>query len=567
MQRFFDLLSIERREIIYLYVYAVAAGLISLSLPLGIQSIIGFVSSGEIPVSVIVLIGLILLGLLLVGGLQIMQLWLVEFIQQRIFARTAFDFAYRIPRMQQESLLTHYPPELMNRFFDVPLLQKGVAKILIDFSTAVIQIVFGLILLSLYHPYFIFFGFILIVALIAILWATSEKGIKTSLQESKYKYKLVAWLEEMAGTLSTFQLVGHTNLPLERTDTYVNSYLKVRKQHFKVLMTQYYSFVGFKTFITGGLLILGCILVVTQEINIGQFVASEIVIILIMTAVEKIIMKLDTVYDVLTSLDKIGTVTDIPIEEAQGIRLSEMPAQQGLQVEVKNLTYNYPDTKKLALKNIEFTIGASEHVCISGFSSSGKSTLINLILGLLPSYEGSIAFNGLSLRDIDKPDLRSMIGDNISREQVFDGTFIDNITLGRKLPLQDVVWAIEVAGLTNYVHTLNDGMQTHLTGGSFRLPASIARKIILARSLALRPRLLIIDDFWADMEKQEKMRLLTLLLDKQFNWTVLIVSNDKDVITLCDKMLLMQSGEIIATGTYEQIRENEYLQKLTDLKA
>jgi ABC-type branched-subunit amino acid transport system ATPase component len=129
------------------------------------------------------------------------------------------------------------------------------------------------------------------------------------------------------------------------------------------------------------------------------------------------------------------------------------------------------------------------------------------------------------------------------------------------------MWAIEVSGLTSYVHSLDEGMKTYLTGGSFRLPASIARKIILARSLALRPRLLIIDDFWADMEKQEKMRLLTLLLDKQFNWTVIIVSNDKDVITLCDKMLLMQNGEIIAAGTYEQIRGNEYLQKLTDLKA
>lgn len=218
MQRFLQLLTLERREILYMYVYALTAGLISLSLPLGIQSIIGFVSSGEIPVSVVVLIALIVLALLLMGGLQVMQLWLVEFIQQRLFARTAFDFAYRVPRLQQEELRAYYPPELMNRFLDVPLLQKGLAKILIDFSTAVIQIIFGLILLSLYHPYFIFFGVILIIALGLILWWTGDKGVKTSLEESKYKYKLVAWLEEMARSLSTFQLVGHTNLPMQRTE-------------------------------------------------------------------------------------------------------------------------------------------------------------------------------------------------------------------------------------------------------------------------------------------------------------------------------------------------------------
>jgi ABC-type bacteriocin/lantibiotic exporter with double-glycine peptidase domain len=152
MQRFLRLLASEKREIVYLYIYAVAAGLISLALPLGIQSIIGFVSSGQIPVSVVVLIGLIILALLLVGGLQVMQLWLVEYLQQRIFVRTAFDFANRIPRFQAEALNKYYPPELMNRFFDVVSLQKGLAKLLLDFSTAVIQIVFGLILLSLYHP-------------------------------------------------------------------------------------------------------------------------------------------------------------------------------------------------------------------------------------------------------------------------------------------------------------------------------------------------------------------------------------------------------------------------------
>jgi ABC-type bacteriocin/lantibiotic exporter with double-glycine peptidase domain len=181
MKRLLQLLATERREIVYLYVYAIAAGLISLSLPLGIQSIIGFVSSGTIPVSVVVLISLIVLGLLVVGGLQVMQLWLVEYIQQRIFARYAFDFSYRVPRFQPEALLKHYPPELMNRFFDVVSLQKGLAKLLVDFSTAVIQIVFGLLLLSFYHPFFIFFGIILIVTLVMIIWWTGDKGVKTSI--------------------------------------------------------------------------------------------------------------------------------------------------------------------------------------------------------------------------------------------------------------------------------------------------------------------------------------------------------------------------------------------------
>lgn len=565
MQRFLKLLSVERREILYMYVYAIAAGLISLALPLGIQSIIGFVSSGQITVSVVVLISLIVLALLIVGGLQVMQLWLVEFIQQRIFARTASEFAYRVPRFQPEALLKYYPPELMNRFFDVVTLQKGVAKILVDFSTAVIQIVFGLILLSFYHPYFIFFGLFLVVVLVFIIWATGEKGIETSIKESKFKYKLVAWLEEMARSLSTFKLVGSTNLPMERTNTYVKKYLEVRRQHFKVLMTQYYSFVGFKTFITGGLLVLGCILVVQQEINIGQFVASEIIIILIMTAVEKIIIKLDTVYDVMTSLDKIGQVTDLPLEEIKGIKLEDLPLDGGLSIQAKNLHYKFLDTKKTALQDINFTVQPSERICLAGFNSSGKSTLINIMLGLLPSYEGSLTYNGISLHDLHKGNLRSLIGDNISKEQVFDGSLIENITLGRDLPMKDVLWAIEVTGLSHFVNTMPDGLHAYLTGGSMRLPGSVARKIVLARSLVQRPKLLIIDNYWAGMAKKDKIEFLRLLTNPQFDWTMLIVSNDKEVMELCDRTLVLQDGKQLAFGNYEQIKRLDILQELTDV--
>lgn len=567
MQRFLNLLAIEKREIIYLYVYAVAAGLISLALPLGIQSIIGFVSSGQIPVSVVVLIGLIVLALLIVGGLQVMQLWLVEYLQQRIFARHAFDFAYRIPRLQAEALHKYYPPELMNRFFDVVSLQKGLAKILLDFSTAVIQIIFGLILLSLYHPYFIFLGVILVVVLVFIIWRTGDRGVETSIRESKYKYKLVAWLEEMARSLSTFKLVGHTNLPMERTDGYVTSYLKVRKEHFNVLMTQYLSFVGFKTFITGGLLVLGCILVVQREINIGQFVASEIIIILIMTAVEKIIIKLDTVYDVLTSLDKIGQVTDLPIEEVKGIKLEELPLNGGLGIQVQHLRYRYPHEKNDALENISFNIKPSERICLAGYNNSGKSTLISLLLGLYPSYEGGIIYSGVSLRDLHIGNLRSLIGDNMSKDQVFDGTLMDNITMGGNLPLQDVLWAIDLAGLSEFVHALPEGLQSYLVGGSQRLPGSIARKIVMARTLVRRPKLLIIDDFWVGMSKREKMHLMRTLTSEQFDWTMIIVSNDLDVMELCDCTLLLQNGRLVASGSFEQIRQHELLKELTEVTA
>lgn len=564
VQRFWQLMAAEKREIIYLYTYAIIAGLISLSLPLGIQSIIAFVSSGQITVSVVVLISLIVLGLLVVGGMQIMQLWLVEYIQQRIFVRTAFDFSHRVPRLQAEALHRYYPPELMNRFFDTISLQKSMAKLLTDFTTAAIQIVFGLILLSFYHPYFIVFGMILVIVLIGILYFTSPRGVDTSITESKYKYKLVAWLQEMARSMNTFKLGGQSALPTEKTDGFVTNYLKARKQHFRVLMTQYFSFVGFKTLVTGGLLVLGAVLVIQREINIGQFVASEIVIILIMTAVEKIIIKLDTIYDMLASLDKLGQVTDMPLEEEGGIPI---PARgQGLSIQVNNLRYHYPGLEERALDGISFNVAASERVCIAGFNRSGKSTLSQLLLGLYESYDGSISYNNLSLRDLDKNALRRLIGDNTSKEQVFNGTILENITLGIPgVPIEDVLWATDNVGLTTFIQELPHGLQTELTGGSIRLPASVIRKLIMARCLVLRPKMLLLDDFWGGMEKTEKLRLIQMLSSQEFNWTLLIISNDPEVMAICDRTLLLRDGKLVASGSFEEISKSHPYQQLANL--
>lgn len=562
-QRFLGLLKSEKREIGYIYIYAVISGIIGLSLPLGVQSIIGFISSGQVSTSVVVLISFIIIGIIITGGLQVMQLSLVEHIQQRLFTKTAFEFAFRIPKIRIESVLNFYPPELMNRFFDIITLQKGLAKILLEFSAALLQIILGLVLLSLYHSSFIFFGIFLVAILALIIRYTGPQGLTTSLKESKYKYMLANWLEEIAKSLSTFKLAGYSNLPMEKTDFYVSNYLHARKSHFKVLVTQYLSFVAFKTLITGGLLILGCILLIEKKINIGQFVASEIIIILIMNAVEKIIIQLDTVYDVLTSIEKIGTVTDLPIEIPKGINMQNSVNSQGLSLKIKNLKYKYPAEPDYILKGIDLEVAPSERVCISGYSSSGKTTFINIVLGFLTSYEGVVTFNNISLSNINKNSLINLIGDNVSQEDLFDGTLLENITLGRNnVKLEDVIWAIDCVGLSEFVHTQKEGLYTKLISGRLGISESVARKIIIARSIVTKPKLLILEDFLLGLEKENKLKLMNVLSGKEFNWTLIIVSNDEEIMKISDRTIILKEGKIVTQGKYEDVKTNSYFKEL-----
>ncbi|MER3463919.1 MAG: hypothetical protein C4329_05385 [Chitinophagaceae bacterium] len=303
--RIAQLVKEEKSEVSAIYFYAILSGLIQLSLPLGIQAIISFVMGGALSTSLIILITLVVIGVLSNGVLQINQMKVIERIQQKIFLRNSFAFAERIPRMDLQKADGVYLPELVNRFFEVPVLQKSISKILLDFPIAVMQILLGLILLAFYHPVFILFGFLLIIILALIFYVTGNKGFETSIEKSNYKYAVAGWLEEMARVIRSFKFASSSQLPVAKTDEKVVGYLKARRKHFNILLLQYKVLMALKVIITAAMLVVGCFLLLEQQINIGQFVASEIVIITVVNSVEKMIVNLDSVYSVMTSVEKI----------------------------------------------------------------------------------------------------------------------------------------------------------------------------------------------------------------------------------------------------------------------
>ena len=320
-KRFVGLLSLERKDILQVFYYAIFGGVVSLSLPLGIQAIINLLQGAQISTSWIVLVILVTLGIAFTGVLQLMQIRIIEVIQQRIFTRASFEFTYRFPKIRSNQLRNYYPPELANRFFDTLAVQKGLSKILIEIPAAVLQIIFALILLSFYHPFFIIFGVLLLLLIYVVFKFTAQRGMLTSLEESKHKYRVAHWIQEVARAVMSFKVSGKTNLALTKNDELVTDYLNARESHFKVLLTQFMHMIGFKIIVTAGLLIVGGILVLNQEMNIGQFVAAEIIIILVIGSVEKIMIGLESFYDVLTSLEKIGQIVDKNLESRNGEKI------------------------------------------------------------------------------------------------------------------------------------------------------------------------------------------------------------------------------------------------------
>lgn len=317
-QRLVRILHHERVTINYIFVYAILIGLIGLTLPLGTTAVFNLLSNGAMYSSTYILITVVLVGIVIGGVLLIGQFTLVEFLEQKIFTKAAMEFAYRLPRIRKEELEGENPPELVNRFFDVLTIQKGLTKLLIDIIAAAVQIFFSAILLSFYHPVFMAVGLFAIIVIVVIILLYFRQGTETSLDESGYKYALVAHLEEVAGDLDNYRGDQEKMDRIVKVTDQINAkYLAARNDHFSVLRKFLMSSVAVRTILMGSLLLLGSFFVVERQMTFGQFVAAEVIIVQISYAVEKLLTNMNTVFDMVTGSEKLAVVTDLELEEAK----------------------------------------------------------------------------------------------------------------------------------------------------------------------------------------------------------------------------------------------------------
>ncbi len=546
-RRLFSLLKLDRKEIIYIYLFAFVRGAITLSIPLGFQAIVNLLMGGQIATSWYVIIGFLTIGLVLVGVMQVMELVLSEHIKQRLFVRSSMEFAYRLPRIRTNRSTGGYLPELVNRFFDTMTVQKGLNKVLVDVPVSALQILMGMILLAFYHPFFIAFGFFLVFLLYAIFRLSGRHGMETSLAESGFKYKTAFWLEELGRSNRTFKMAGHSDLPLGRADELATAYIAARKGHFRVLLGYYWSMVGFKVLVTLALLILGGLLVINEQMNIGQFVAAEIVIILVINSVEKVILGLEAIYDVLTALEKMGEVADLDLEPNEGLRIPFTIDEGGpMSIEFRNVEFKSSWSDRPILQRIDLTIGAGEKVCISGAPGAGKTTLLKLISGLVSPDAGTILVDGHGMKSLSIGTVRAAIGDSFTKEEIFSGTILDNVMLGRSwVSEEDARIAAERTGLMNLLKEIPQGLLTIVDPHGSRLPGTLVRRIILARCFAGRPRLVIFEDDAVSGLEKDRAEIIDLLLGPDAQHTLIAVSNDPQMRQRCDRVVELGSGYII----------------------
>ncbi len=544
-RQFTQLLKSERIEIGNIYLIAVFSALLSLLLPLGIQSIFNLVLGAKLSISLAIIITLIIIGVFLSGYLQLLQIKYHEAIQQRLFAKSSLFFANSMAKVETSLAKGIFLPEITNRFFDTIIIQKSLAKILVDLTGAILLLVFALILLAIYHPLFIVPGLILLFLLVLFLFYYAPISAKSSKYESNSKYEMVFWLEELARTQKVFKLSNSENFTLLKTDGFLKNWVKFRQEHFSTLVNQYWVLVFFKVLFVAAMLVLGTTLVLNQAINFGQFVAIEIIFVLIISSIEKIISTVDVAYDVLISSDKLNVFSKLPVQDTSTI--SFLDTELAVDIRTSNLRVINELNDKIAIDLISFELPAAETLAIVGGSDSGKHLLMQVLSGDFCEFIGEIDYQKVPLKGLKTTDFFNHVAYIGDEPQVFFGTILENLCLNIKenltnTKIDEVHKILEITQLNEWVRSLPLGLETIISPSQKSISFTLLKKIEFARVLMQKPLLLLIEDFTFEMSKNEQEKWMDLIACNTMNWTTIIATNNINLIVKSDKMLVLEKG-------------------------
>lgn len=528
------LLRPEWSDIWLVIVFAFVVGLFSLATPIAVEALVNTVAFGRYLQPVIVLSLMLLLFLGLSAAIMTLETFVVEIIQQRLFARIAGDLAHRLPRVSTEETEGKYLPELTNRFFDVMNVQKTSAFLLLDGVTLIMTMGIGMAVLGFYHPFLLGFDVLLLAAIAFMVIVLGRGAVKTAVKESKSKYYMASWLQDVARCPNTFHNTAGKRLSASRSDRLVHDYLVNRKKHFRVLLRQIIFALGLQAIASTMLLGLGGYLVVTRELTLGQLVAAELIVAFIVGAFAKMGKHFESFYDLLASVDKLGMLFDLPLN-AQGGSIHR-DEDRPVTIELDRVTYSRKG-KKPSFAPVTLSIAAGSATAISGSSGSGKSTVLDLIYGFRRPTVGVVTVNGLQPSDLQCDDFwnhAEMVRDG----EIFTSSIDENIHVQRTdVSGTEVENALQAVGLSAVINSLPDGLQTPLLSNGAPLATNQVRLLLIARAIAARPNLMLIDGLLDSLSDEEAGKVLDFLLQKHHPWTLVIATGRRWIEQRCDQTI------------------------------
>ncbi|OYP28930.1 peptidase domain-containing ABC transporter [Rhodopirellula sp. MGV] len=531
LQRFISLLKLDRYDILLVVLFATVAGVLGLATPLVIEGLVNVVSWGIYFQPLLILSAMLLVCLGIAGVLNVLQTWVVELVQRRQFVRIVGDLAHRFPRANRAQMSDVFPRELANRVFDIMTIQKASATLLLDGISIVLTTILGLVLLAFYHPFLLGFDIVLVITMVVLTWVLGRGGIRTAIEESKTKYAVAHWLQDVIAMPSAFKISGGESLAILRANQLTSEYVKARKRQFGVVIRQIIFAVSLQVVASTTLLGLGGWLVIQGQLTLGQLIASELVVTVVVGAFAKAGKSLEKFYDLMAGIDKVGHLLDLSYDPRGDIGKLSYGA---LPIRWSDLVFESATSK---IKIPATTIEAGKMIALTGQSSFGKSELLKAVSGLIRPSQGSVQVERFDAYEVALADPGKLVG-YAGKPEIFHGTIGENVGLGRSdLTLSSIRDSLEAVGLQDLIVRLPQGIDTRLQTDGAPLNATQSLKLAIARAIVFKPPVLLFDHCLDYLSADESAVIFEYLSKSGPPTTVLIATQNRDIIDRCDEKI------------------------------
>jgi ABC-type bacteriocin/lantibiotic exporter with double-glycine peptidase domain len=528
---------LERKVLILVVSYALAIALFSLIIPLTVQELVSTFSYAIQPVMVWTLTGIMGSVLLFVGIFKAFQFYAVEMLQRRLFARVAISMVQRLPQFRFQG----YKPQLANYFTEAVYMQRALSAVLINLVNVVVGGTVGMILLVIYHPYFLVYDMMLMFGFVFTFLVVSRGAMRTHLEMSHAKYDVFNWIQEISQNLLHLKATDSQPWLMQKTDDLVNAYTDTRKARFAVLLRQFMSAVGGMAIAQAGALAIAGWLLSDGAMTLGQLVAVEVVVGALVLNFESLIKSMAHVYYFFTGVSELNQFFSTAQDEATSRTAVPLPppSVHGLMVTCKGVGLTYNGTQ--VFENFNLEVAPGEKVGIYARTPSAKMALSRVLAGLEAPSSGVVQYNGVDVRYVDPSAInrcRSLVLD--SQHTLMEGTIEENIVLGRPYVSYDsLAWALRFTELEELVEALPRGIKSNIGDlGEVLAPTHIVQ-ILLARAILGRPQLLIFDGLIHSMDPALRETILRRLCSKQEPWSAIFVSTDPNLTEHTDRRVML----------------------------
>jgi len=519
------LLGTERTDILTILVFALGVGLLSVVTPAAIEALVNTVAFGVLLWPVVVL-ALVMFGFLAFSAtLRAMQSVVAEYVQRRVFVRTARAFVEGFLHADAEVLARRNPTDIVNRFFEVAAVQKCLATLLVDGVQIAMTTIVGLAVLAFYHPYLLVFAVVMVFLLAFLLLVLGSGGIRTSVAESAAKYDFAAWLEDLARCPRALRNASGLEYAERRAEEGIDAYLGARRKHFSVVWRQLLFALAIEAVASTTLLGLGGWLVIQRQLNLGQLVAGELIVTLVLSAISKIGKYAEVFYDLHAGLAKLAVIDELTLEVDGGETLPVREGPLAARAEVV-------DTQG-GIRAIEVAAGSS----VSMPAGAATTAFLESLALLRAPSSGTLDLDSIDTRSLDRPEARESVS-LVSGAETFAGTVTENLRAGRdRISAGDLREALEAVGLSTRISRLPLGMATPLDSDGHPLDPGESARLTLARAIAGRPRLLLIDRTLDGIDLERPSTLAETLFAEHAPWTLIVATSRDDVRSRCRSTL------------------------------